>query len=199
MKINKKDTNLMTAALLAILFVKNEPVKISKLTNILGLGKEEIGGILNNLEEKLNEDWSGITIVKNGDSILLTTKPFLADVLGNLFKVEMNEDLTKAALETLSIILYFGPISRSKIDYVRGVNSTYILRSLLIRGLIERKIVGGQYIYEASFDLLKYLGVINVEELPNYAERNEFMSKFFSDYFTDSKKSSKIEINRTEQ
>jgi len=86
-------------------------------------------------------------------------------------KDEFREDLTPASLETLSLISYLGPVSRAQIDYYRGVNSSFILRSLLMRGLVERyndPQRANVYLYQASFDLLKYLGISRVEDLPEY-------------------------------
>ena len=68
----------------------------------------------------------------------------------------------------LSIILYKGPISKAEIDQIRGVNSSYILRNLLIRGLVERKNLSGKTVYSETFDLMRYLGVAKKEDLPAY-------------------------------
>ena len=77
----------------------------------------------------------------------------------------------KAGLETLSIILYQGPITRSEIDYIRGVNSNFILRNLLVRGLIE-KIVSPKdtrsFMYRPTFELLQHIGVSKIENVPDY-------------------------------
>ena len=81
--------------------------------------------------------------------------------------------MTSAALETISIIAYAGPISRADIEYIRGVNSSFTIRNLLLRGLVERTIDpkrSNAYVYTASFDLIKRLGLSKVEELPDYAK-----------------------------
>jgi len=100
--------------------------------------------------------------------------------LENFIKEEFKENLSPASLETLSIIVYLGPLSRAEIDYYRGVNSSFILRSLLIRGLIERYSDpkrANVYLYVSSFDLLKYLGVSKKEDLPDYGKFKEMMLK----------------------
>jgi segregation and condensation protein B len=90
-----------------------------------------------------------------------------------LTKEELTRDLGKAGLETLSIILYQGPISRANIDYIRGVNSQFIVRNLLIRGLIDRvenPKDARSYIYKTTIDLLSHLGISKIEELPEYEQ-----------------------------
>ena len=84
---------------------------------------------------------------------------------------DIKEKLTPAALDTLSLISYLGPISRVRIDHLRGVNSSYSVRNLLMRGLIEKTTDAQQphiAAYRASFDLLKFLGIGSIEDLPDY-------------------------------
>jgi segregation and condensation protein B len=83
---------------------------------------------------------------------------------------ELNADLSRSSLETLSIIAYKGPVTRSQIEAIRGVNCSYVLRSLLMRGLIERKEASDirGYIYEISFDFLKKMGISSAKNLPDW-------------------------------
>jgi segregation and condensation protein B len=120
----------------AILFWKAEPVSIKKLATLLNKTEEEIKAALIFLRGALNE--RGITLVQLEDEVTLGTSKEASELIESLTKEELTKDLGKAGLETLSIILYQGPISRAEIDYIRGVNSQFILRNLLIRGLIER-------------------------------------------------------------
>lgn len=92
-------------------------------------------------------------------------------MLEQIKKEELNKDLSKASLETLSIILYKNGAPRSLIDYIRGVNSNFILRALSIRGLVEKvndPKDNRRYIYKPTFELLSYMGVTSIEELPDY-------------------------------
>ncbi|OGM90620.1 hypothetical protein A3A20_00685 [Candidatus Wolfebacteria bacterium RIFCSPLOWO2_01_FULL_45_19] len=96
---------------------------------------------------------------------------------------EFQEDLTAAATETLSVVAYAGPISRAQIEYIRGVNSSFILRSLMMRGLIERNSDPKRqnvYLYTASFELLKKLGLDSAAKLPDYAKYRALIDQFFS-------------------
>jgi segregation and condensation protein B len=92
-------------------------------------------------------------------------------MIEELQKEELSRDLGRAGLETLTIILYKGPISRREIDYIRGVNSGFILRNLLIRGLIERaesQTGERSFSYKPTLALLEYLGISKRDDLPEY-------------------------------
>lgn len=155
----------------AILFFKGEPVSIKKLTDILKVSKEEINQAINNL--KGNLDNRGIVLQQKDEEITLGTTPECAELIENLQKEELDKELSKASLETLSIVLYKNGVSRAEIDYIRGVNSTFTLRILSVRGLVE-KITdpkdARRFIYKPSFELLSYLGISRVEDLPDYEE-----------------------------
>jgi segregation and condensation protein B len=112
---------------------------------------------------------------ENDGDITLGTAPLLSELIEKLQKEELNKELSKASLETLSIILYKDGVSRSLIDYIRGVNSSFTLRALSIRGLIEKsvdKLDSRRYIYKPTFLLLSFMGVKSVEELPDYQTIN---------------------------
>jgi segregation and condensation protein B len=123
----------LSAQLEAILFWKAEPVSIKKLADLLKVGPESIKEGLKELGDKLQG--RGLTLVQTDDEVMLGTAKELSSLIEQLTKEELTRDLGKAGLETLSIVLYQGPISRADIDYIRGVNSQFILRNLLIRGL----------------------------------------------------------------
>ena len=155
----------------AVLFYKNEPVSIAWLAKAIGVSIETINESLSTLDAELNSTDRGVVLMRSGDMVKLGTHPEASELIESMLKDELNKDLGKAGLETLSIILYGGPISRSQIDYIRGVNSQFIIRNLLTRGLIERtqnKEDLRSYLYRPTFDLLSLLGVVKIENLPNY-------------------------------
>jgi len=105
--------------------------------------------------------------------VMLGTAPELSGFFEDLQKEELNRDLSKASLETLSIILYKNGASRADIDYVRGVNSSFTLRALSVRGLVDKipdPKDNRRFLYRPTFDLFSYLGIKSVEELPEYQE-----------------------------
>ncbi|MCX6752202.1 MAG: SMC-Scp complex subunit ScpB [Candidatus Nomurabacteria bacterium] len=157
----------------AILFWKGEPMSRKKLAEILKVEEAEMNeGVLrlkNNLKER------GIVLIEKDSDIALGTAPELSSLFEELQKEELNKELSKASLETLSIILYKNGANRAEIDYIRGVNSSFTLRALSVRGLIERILDpkdSRRYIYKPSFELLSYMGIKSVDELPDYGEVN---------------------------
>lgn len=171
---NKK----LSAELEALLFIYGEPLEIKKLTKILNIKESELQEALLLLETDLNREERGLSLIQDKNKIQLATKPEFAKLLESITKQEFTELLTPAALETLSIVTYAGPITRADIEYIRGVNSSFILRSLLMRGLVEREADlkrSNAYVYKASFDLLRHLGLSKIEDLPDYQKYKEIV------------------------
>jgi segregation and condensation protein B len=155
----------------SILFVSGEPVKKTKLLKIVSVENALFDDALEVLLEKYQDSKCGLMLVTKGDEIQLISKPENAEFIEGLVKSELQDSLSNAALEVVSIIAYRGPISKIEIEAIRGVNCAYTLRSLLLRGLIERSDNPNDsrgYIYSISFDFLKKLGIENVKKLPEY-------------------------------
>lgn len=163
----------------AVLFFKNEPVKRSWLAKTLKRTDAEVSEGIDELKNRLSGH--GIVLVENGDEVALRSAPAQSELLEGIRKEELSRDLGKAGLETLSIILYRGPVTRAEVDYIRGVNSTFIIRSMLVRGLVEKipnpKDARG-FLYQPTFELLSYLGVSKVNELPEYDAVREEIAQF---------------------
>lgn len=163
----------------AVLFYLAEPVSVGSLSKILDIPKEKVLLVVEELSKLLSDQ--GIRIVNNNSEFVLTTAPELSGLIEKIIKEERERDLGRAGIETLSIIAYRGFISKKEIEYIRGVNSQYALRNLLLRGLIERKTnkedertVG----YCITADTLRYLGLGHIEELSEYEEmKNELEIK----------------------
>ena len=154
----------------AILFWRGEPMTLPELCRALKQPSGDVKRALQTLTEKLSG--RGIALIQAGDDIALATAPETHALIERLRKEELACDLGKAAIETLSIVLYKGEVRRRDIDYIRGVNSTAILRSLLIRGLIERAqstTDERMFLYRPTVKLSALLGVKSVDELPEYA------------------------------
>ncbi len=163
----------------AILFWKGEPISIKKLSEILQKSEEEISASLKILEEKLQG--RGVSLVFKESEVALTTSKDTSELIEKLTKDELVKDLGKAGLETLSIIIYQGPISRAEIDYIRGVQSNFILRNLMIRGLVE-KVSNPKdqrsFLYKPTFELLTYLGITKIEEMPEFQKAKEEIESY---------------------
>jgi segregation and condensation protein B len=151
----------------AVLFYLAEPISLKELAKILQVEESDIKLAGTQLKTELEN--RGLSLMEVNDSYLLTTAVAASPLIERLIKEELNRDLGKASLETLSIILYEGPLPRSRIDYIRGVNSGYILRHLLTRGLIQKGLSGGERstTYEATPELLAHLGLSSLSDLPD--------------------------------
>lgn len=160
----------LSARIEALLFFKGEPVSVRFLAQALKVSEDEVAQGLTALEEALRAGGRGIILMRNGDEVTLGTVPEMGALIESLLKEELVKDLGKAGLETLAIVLYRSPITRTEINYIRGVNSNYILRNLLVRGLIEKDehSTARSTMYKPTFELLSYMGVSKVEDLPEY-------------------------------
>lgn len=151
-----------------LLFYFGDTVSISTLVNYTKKSEEEVRGALVALGEDLMG--RGILLVLQNEKVTLATHPDIAHIITNIQKEELEGELSKAAQEVLSVILYAGPISKGYIDYIRGVNSTVSIRNLVARGLIEKKEGSSRPQYVVTTDFLMSLGVQVVESIEGYQE-----------------------------
>lgn len=165
----------ISAQIEAILFWKAEPISVKKLASLCDTSEALVAAALMELDASLRG--RGITLIQNGQigspesEVTLGTSPAFSGMIEKLTKDELMRDLGKAGLETLSIVLYQGPISRAEIDYIRGVNSQFILRNLLVRGLVERRDNpkdARSFLYAPTIELLAHLGLSGIDKLPEY-------------------------------
>ncbi len=161
----------------ALLFYKAAPQNKQKLCKLFAVSDEEFAAALGVLRERLK---SGATrLVETETDIQLATAPELSEFVEQLRRQDITGDIGKAGAETLAIILYREPISRAEIDRIRGVNSSFILRNLLVRGLIVREsITGNGYQFRISTELLQHLGVSDKRSLPNFSEFMDALEAF---------------------
>ncbi len=155
----------------AALFYLGEPVSINFLSKTLEVSKKELEKALDELKTNLAE--RGLRLVTHEDEVSLVTAPELSSLVEKIIKDERERDLGRAGIETLSIIAYKGPVSKKEIEYIRGVNSQYALRNLLLRGLVERKTSKDDervVVYNITGDTLRFLGLSKVSDLPEYGD-----------------------------
>lgn len=161
----------LTKKLEAVLFYLAEPVSLNFLSKTLEISKKELEKGLEDLSSSLAE--RGLRVVFHDNEVVLTTAPEFAETIEKIIKEERERDLGKAGIETLSIIAYKGPVSKKEIEYIRGVNSQYVLRNLLLRGLIEKKVDTKDervIVYSVTSDTLRFLGLSKISDLPEYEE-----------------------------
>lgn len=167
----------------SLLFFKGEAIKYTEISKLLEIPIDDIKKHIVTLSQEYKE--KGIQIIYSDTECEIVTSPESADLILKLQKQEQDSELSNASLETLSIVLYMGPITRSMIDFIRGVNSQFTIRTLLIRGLIERDTSSKTPMYKTTLDTIKFLGLNNVNELPNFAEVKEELKHFIKENSKD--------------
>jgi len=156
----------------SLLFVASKSLMIGELARILQCDNLAVSEALQSLEKKYNVSSSGIHILHAANEVRMGTNPAHSALINKIVKDEIAEDLTKAQLETLTVVAYRSPLTRSELEQIRGVNCAVILRNLLIRGLIEEKenTAYAESVYTLSLDALRHLGIVSTVELPEYKE-----------------------------
>lgn len=155
----------------ALLFVAGRPVSLRELAEATKQPKETVAELLAELARDRQN--SGILILQQGEAYLMSTNPGASPAVKDFLNAELREKLTDAALETLAIVTYKQPVSRAEIESVRGVNSQYTLRHLMMRGLIERHVNpkdARTHLYQITHEFLQHLGIQTLKDLPDFAE-----------------------------
>lgn len=152
-----------------------------------GLDEKQLLEILEINQAKLSElissyTSSGLIIQKFGSTYILTSKKEASPYIEQLIEQKSNMKLSQAAMETLSIIAYNQPLSRSDIELIRGINSDGAVRTLIARGLIEAKDVENSrsHALQTTDLFLNVFGIEKIEDLPTTEEDEEEMDDFFS-------------------
>lgn len=163
------EKNKLMAVIEGILFVSGDPFNIGELCRHLEVSEEELLCAIQKLEEEYASPSRGIMLSRVGNSIRLTTKPEIFCFVEKIFKPKINSQLSKAALETLAIILFKQPITRTEIEAIRGVNVEKALSSLqdknLIREIGRLDTPGRPILYGATDYCMEYFGLTSIEDI----------------------------------
>ena len=171
----------LTGKIEAILFINGSPISAKKIVELLEASEEKITEELSLLKAQLESDDRGLLLIETETGYQLVTKPAMGFAIEKIAKDEIKEDLTPAALETLSLVAYLGPISKPALEYIRGVNSSFTIRNLLVRGLVERSPnpeKSNSWLYKVTPDLIKHLGIESAEKLPEFEKYRELKNIF---------------------
>ncbi len=167
----------------AVLFSSDRPVSVSELIEVLGggTGKDEIEDSVKALEQKYRETGRSFEVAHVAGGYQLVTVPAFAPWIRKFLKIRKAERLSRAALETLSIIAYRQPATRLEVEAIRGVNVDGVLHGLLERRLVRvmgrKKVVGRPLLYGTTNDFLEYFGLSSLSELPRYEELVERLAQ----------------------
>ncbi|MCD8375526.1 MAG: SMC-Scp complex subunit ScpB [Oscillospiraceae bacterium] len=160
----------LECALEAILFAAGEPVELERICAALEMDRQTLEGILQNLADGYSYQRRGLRLVRMEDSCQLCSAPEYASAVRRALESRKPPRLSQPALEALSVVAYFQPVTRAYIDQVRGVDSSYTVGLLLERELIEeagRLAVPGRPIqYRTTKNFLRAFGLRSLEELP---------------------------------
>jgi len=168
----------------SLLFIHGEPLSYRELKKVTGASQEEVKEAIKGLREAKKGSTSGTEILIHKDRVQLVTKAVHAPYIQKIQSNVLQEELSSAASETIAIVGYLGPFSKINIAHIRGVNSGYILRNLLIRGLLERhtSTSSDTSLYAVSADFLKAMGLSHIEALPEYEKYHSLIDTFKDNY-----------------
>ena len=158
----------------SLLFVAGKPMTIKDLALALAVSESQMEEMIKFELEKMNIPENGLHLAISNQKVQLISNPDNGKFLRDYFKEELNSELSKPSLETLTIIAYRQPISKEELEQIRGVNCSLILRNLLIRGYIEAYDDKNSLAttYSVTIDFLRHLGIDSVEDLPDFAKLN---------------------------
>ncbi|MBP3460905.1 MAG: SMC-Scp complex subunit ScpB [Bacilli bacterium] len=161
----------LKAVLEGILFIVGEEgISVENIEEILQINNEELKKIVSELTIDYNDSGRGLVLKVLGNKLKLTTKEEHKKYYEKLVETE-DPELSQSALETLAIIAYNEPITRVKVDEIRGISSSHMIRKLVSRDLIEEKgrsdSPGKPILYGVTNKFLDYFGLASTKELPS--------------------------------
>lgn len=160
--------NNLSKTIESILFATAQEYTTAELATLIGVSTEDVENALHILALSLEDH--ALMLVQQAGTVTLATRPDHAALLETIRKEELQKDLSKASAETLAVVIYKPGATKAEIELIRGVNASYSLRALQIRGLIETKGGGRAVTYHPTVTLLEHYGVSDVGQLPQYAE-----------------------------
>jgi segregation and condensation protein B len=159
------------SAIESILFVCGEPIAIDKLASALDLPVSWTQELLETLKHDYESNDRGLRLIFIRDAVQMASAPENADAIERVLKTTKSRGLSPATLEALAIVAYRQPVTRSEVDYTRGVKSDKPLQILLERGLIEERgrveKIGRPMLYGTTDEFLRTFGLRSLEELPD--------------------------------
>jgi segregation and condensation protein B len=153
----------------ALLFIAERPLVTAELAELAEVSALQVEGALGNLAEELEERGRGLRLQRNDDAWQLVTAPDVGERLAS-YAAREEARLTPAALEALAVIAYRQPCTRADVERVRGVDSDYVIRSLLHRRVIaevgRRDTPGRPVLFGTTFTFLERFGLTSLDDLP---------------------------------
>ncbi len=155
----------------ALLFVSAEPLSVSRISEITGFEAGAVREMINELIERYNSPECGLVIREVAGGFGIYSKPEVSPYVSKFIRLQYNPRLTKAALETIAIVAYLQPVSRSTVAEIRGVQSDAVMKTLEERGLIEpvgrAPGPGSPVLYATTAKFLDRFGLNSIDDLPD--------------------------------
>lgn len=184
----------------SLIFVSGKPINFKRLAQITKSDVAKVKENVSILQQEYLDNKKGVRLVTQASSVQMVSAPENGPAVKTFLTYELQENLSAAALETLAIVAYRGPITRARIEVIRGVNCIYILRNLLIRGLIDKRKSekdARMSIYEVSFEFLRHMGVAKVQNLPEFNELSKETS--FEEWIKEQEAKAKAAMKKEEE
>ena len=154
----------------AILFVSGDPVSVLDMAHALNLTESEMNAAIDRLRDHCDLERRGIRVNRFGGKLQLSIQPDYAPYVDMFLQPIRQQSLSQAALETLSIIAYRQPVTKSDIESVRGVKCDYSVQALINKNLIReagrKEALGRPILYETTDEFLRHFGITSLAELP---------------------------------
>jgi len=179
--------NTYTSVIEALIFSSDDPISELEIVRVIkGIDGEEteltsddIQSAIEELNKKYESNNNSFKIIKIANGYSFATTESNAKYVGYLSSEKTKRRLSQAALETLAIIAYKQPVTKPELEQIRGVNSDYILNTLLEKNLItitgRTETIGRPLLYGTTTEFLKYFGLYNLSDLPKPREIEEIM------------------------
>ena len=160
----------LTSAFEAVLFSGGEPQSIDRFSQVFDITPEKVVKVMEALEKRLNEQKSGLELLRLDNTYQLATKAEYADYIKKMFDIRRRTPLSSAALEVLAVVAYNQPVTKSFIEQVRGVDCSGVVTTLVEKGLIEERgrleLPGKPLLYGTTKNFLRCFGINDLSELP---------------------------------
>ncbi len=157
-------------AIESLLFAAGDPISQERLCRIVGEEPAAVESVLRDLQEEYQYGQRGLRLVQLGDCYQMTSAPEYAPLIRDMMEKRKPDRLSQAALEVMSILAYYQPVTRAYIEQVRGVDSSYTLGLLLDRDLVEEcgrlEVPGRPILYRTTQTFLRSFGLNSLEDLP---------------------------------
>lgn len=160
----------LTSAFEAVLFSGGEPQSIDRFSQVFDITPEKVVKVMEALEKRLNEQKSGLELLRLDNTYQLATKAEYADYIKKMFDIRRRTPLSPAALEVLAVVAYNQPVTKSFVEQVRGVDCSGVVTTLVEKGLIEERgrleLPGKPLLYGTTKNFLRCFGINDLSELP---------------------------------